>query len=190
MHIPSLRPVLAALFALLFLNACETTVPPLAENPYAAPTYRLSPSDRLQVTVFGEDALSREYVITSAGDVSFPLLGDVPAAGKSVPELTNEITDQLSQGYINDPRVNIEVLNYRPIYVLGEVEKSGEFKYTPELTAVQAIALAGGFTYRADRGRLFIRRAGEDRELTYEIDSGRTVFVLPGDTIRVGERYF
>ena len=96
----------------------------------------------------------------------------------------------LSEGYLNDPRVSIEVLNFRPIYVLGEVQRSGEFSYKPELTATQAIALAGGYTYRAQKNRVFIRRADSDQELTYELSSGHPVYVAPGDTIRVGERFF
>jgi polysaccharide export outer membrane protein len=172
------------------LGACGGGTPPLATDLGAPLVYKLSVGDKLSITVFGEAALSREYVVTSAGDISFPLLGDLRAAGRSLQDLSAEISEKLSHGYLNDPRVNIEVLNFRPIYVLGEVQKSGEFAFKPELTALQAIALAGGFSYRADKGQVYILRAGSDQELTYELDKGRAVYVLPGDTIRVGERYF
>lgn len=186
----SLMTFLLAVLGFGSLAGCASNIPPLAADAFAAPTYRLASSDQLRITVFGEDALSKNYVITSAGDIAFPLLGDIPAAGKSTGQLTQELTAQLGNGYVNDPRINIEVLNYRPFYVLGEVGKSGEFDYKPELTALQAIALAGGFTYRADKNRIFIRRAGSDKEFTYELDTGRAVFIQPGDTIRVGERFF
>ena len=181
---------LPGLVGLALLSGCASNIPPAAPNPHAVPTYAIAPADQLRITVFGEEALSKEYIVTSAGDISFPLLGDVPAAGKSVAELSQMLTAELSTGYLNDPRVNVEVLNYRPFYVLGEVSNSGEFVFKPELTAMQAVAVAGGFTYRADRKRIFIRRAGDDREYTYDLDSGRPVFIQPGDTIRVGERYF
>ena len=100
------------------------------------------------------------------------------------------ISDGLSNGYLNDPRVNVEVLNYRPFYILGEVTRAGEFPYATDMSVLQAVALAGGYTYRADQRRVFIRRAGSDQESTYDLASGRTVYIQPGDTIRVGERYF
>ena len=181
---------LPGLVGVALLSGCASNVPPAAPNPYVMPTYTIAPSDRLRITVFGEEALTKEYVVTSAGDISFPLLGDIPASGKSVSELSQMLTTELSNGYLNDPRINVEVLNYRPFYVLGEVGNSGEFTFKPELTAMQAIAVAGGFTYRADRSRVFIRRSGDDREYTYNLDTGRVVYIQPGDTIRVGERYF
>lgn len=190
MRIPFLIYFLFAISAAGSLTGCAGNLPPLAPDAYAAPTYKLAPSDQLRITVFGEDALSKNYTITTSGDLAFPLLGDVPAAGRSTGELTADLTAQLAGGYVNDPRVNIEVLNYRPFYVLGEVGRSGEFDYKPELTVLQAVAIAGGFTYRADKNRVFIRRAGTDREFTFELDQGRAVYIMPGDTIRIGERYF
>ncbi|MEN7538029.1 polysaccharide biosynthesis/export family protein [Aurantiacibacter flavus] len=181
---------LPGLVGVALLSGCASGLPPAAPNPYAVPTYAIAPADQLRITVFGEEALTKDYVVTSAGDISFPLLGDIPASGMSASELSQLLTEQLSNGYLNDPRINVEVLNYRPFYVLGEVGSSGEFTYKPELTAMQAIAVAGGFTYRADRSRVFIRRAGDDREYTYDLDTGRVVYIQPGDTIRVGERYF
>jgi protein involved in polysaccharide export with SLBB domain len=183
----SIRNLIALLF-LAFLAACGGHVPPVAEMSATPPVYRLGAGDKIRITVFGEEALSREYSITSAGILSFPLIGEVKAAGQSPTELGADLTKRLSAGYLNDPRVSIEMMGYRPFYILGEVERAGEFPYVTDLSALQAVALAGGYTYRADRRRLFIRRAGETEERTYRLD-GRPVWILPGDTIRVGERY-
>lgn len=174
---------------LLGLAACGGRVPPPGTAAYQATEYRLAAGDRLKITVFGEEALTKEYVVSSAGDLSFPLIGDMQVAGKSVTELQTQLATVLAKGYLNDPRVNAEVLNYRPFYILGEVEKAGEYPYSDDLTAFQAVALAGGFTYRADQKRIFVRRRGSDTEETYDLTSGKQVFVAPGDTLRVGERY-
>jgi polysaccharide biosynthesis/export protein len=181
---------LVVLALAILLSACGGNVPPLANDSHEAPVYRLAAGDKLRIVVFGEEALSKEYTITSAGDLSFPLLGDIQASGRTPTELQSAITAGLSEGYLNDPRVNVEVLNFRPFYILGEVSKAGEYPYATDLTVFQAVALAGGFTYRADQRRVFIRRAGSDQELTYELSDGRAVYIQPGDTIRVGERYF
>jgi polysaccharide biosynthesis/export protein len=173
----------------LMLAGCAS-LPPLAESQREAPAYELGAGDKLRVTVFGEESLSREYTITSAGDISFPLLGDVPVVGLTAAQLGETLTRKLGAGYVNDPRVSVEVLNYRPFYILGEVSRSGEYPYSAGLTALQAVALAGGYTYRAEKNRIFIRRAGEMAERTYVISSDNPVWILPGDTVRVGERYF
>lgn len=170
--------------------ACAGTNAMPGQAAYQPTVYRLAADDKLKITVFGEEALSREYVISSQGDLSFPLLGDIPAAGLTVSELQASVAHGLSKGYLNDPRVSVEVLNYRPFYILGEVVRAGEFPYSNGLTVPQAVALAGGYTYRADERRVYIRRAGQPTEEVYDLRSGRPVYVAPGDTIRVGERYF
>ena len=175
---------------MLALAACAGDLPPAGTAAYQPQTYRLSAGDQLNVTVFGEEALTREYTVSSAGDLSFPLLGDIQAAGKSVTELQDELAAGLAQGYLNDPRVTVEVMDYRPFYILGEVQKAGEYPFRDDLTVMQAVALAGGFTYRADQKRVFIRRAGMAQEQTYEITSDRQFYIAPGDTVRFGERYF
>ncbi|NVE93340.1 polysaccharide export protein [Altererythrobacter sp. JGD-16] len=174
---------------LLGLSACASGTPPIADASMDAPSYRIGAGDRLKVTVFGEDALSNEYVVTSVGDIAFPLLGAIPVEGKTVEESAKLLTDRLASGYLNDPRVSMEVLNYRPFYILGEVTSSGEFAYRANLTATQAIALAGGYSYRADKNKVFIRRAGETEERTYILKPDQPVWILPGDTVRIGERF-
>jgi polysaccharide export outer membrane protein len=108
----------------------------------------------------------------------------------TVGDLQTTLRERLGEGYVNDPRVTVEVLNYRPFYILGEVSKAGEFPFSDGLTVTQAVALAGGFTYRAERQRVYILRKGQTQEEVYDISDGRPVYVAPGDTIRVGERYF
>lgn len=184
------KGLLLLLMSAGLLTACAGGSPPLASDPYAVPEYRLAADDELRIVVFGEDSLSKTYTVTSSGDIAFPLLGDVRAAGRTANELNAYLTQQLAGGYLNDPRINIEVVKFRPFYVLGEVSRSGQFEYRPELTALQAIALAGGYTYRADRKRVYIRRAGQEAEFTYELNQGRAIYISPGDTIRVGERFF
>lgn len=181
--------VIAACLMMLFISACAGSNAEPGIAAYTPTVYRLAAGDKLSITVFGEESLSREYAITPQGDLAFPLLGDVPVADKTVGELQEVLRGKLAEGYVNDPRVTVEVLNYRPFYVLGEVSKAGEFPFSDGLTVVQAVARAGGFTYRADRSKVFITRMGQSREEVYDLEAGRTVYVAPGDTIRIGERY-
>ena len=181
--------VIAACLMMLFISACAGSNAEPGTAAYTPTVYRLAAGDKLSITVFGEESLSREYSITPQGDLAFPLLGDVPVADKTVGELQEVLRGKLAEGYVNDPRVTVEVLNYRPFYVLGEVSKAGEFPFSDGLTVVQAVARAGGFTYRADRSKVFITRRGQSREEVYNLEAGRTVYVAPGDTIRIGERY-
>ncbi len=182
------RILLIAAFGLT--AACATSNAVVGTVAYEQPVYRLAAGDKLNITVFGEEALSRDYVVSPQGDLSFPLLGDIQAAGKTVAELQGVLVVGLSSGYLNDPRVTAEVLNFRPFFILGEIEKAGEYPYSNDLTVMQAVALAGGFTYRANRNTVYIRRAGASQEESYDLREGRPVYVSPGDTVRFDERYF
>ena len=152
--------------------------------------YRLAAGDRLSITVFGEDSLSREFAVTPQGDLAFPLLGDLSVIGLTVGDLQDQLRTGLGEGYLNDPRVTVEVLNYRPFFILGEVSNAGEYPFRDGLTVLQAVAQAGGFSYRADKQTIFLLRQGQTEEEKYDIENGRPVYVSPGDTIRIGERYF
>ena len=145
--------------------------------------------DRLRITVFGETTLTGEYQVTDDGSVAFPLVGNIPASQGSLVALRDAIQARLAAGYVKDPRVSVEVLTYRPYYILGEVNKPGQYPFVVGLRLDQAIAAAGGFTYRANSRRVFLRRADDTGERTVEL-RGRSVTVLPGDTLRIGERYF
>lgn len=188
--VKALYRAIAAALMCLAVAACATTNALPGTAAYEPTIYRLAAGDRISITVFGEESLSREYAVTSQGDLAFPLLGDMPVANLTVGQLQDMLRARLSEGYLNDPRVTVEVLNYRPFYILGEVNNAGEYPYSDGLTVIQAVAQAGGFSYRADRDTIYIVRAGQGGEESYDIESGRPVYVAPGDTIRIGERYF
>lgn len=159
-----------------------------APAAYIGSDYRLGPGDKIRLIVFGEEALSGQFVVSGNGKVSLPLIGEVNAANLTVPQFQDEVNAALRQGYLKEPRVSAEVLTYRPFYILGEVNRPGEYPYSSGLTVLNAVATAGGFTYRAQTKRVFIRRHAETEEKSYELKSETSV--APGDTIRIGERFF
>lgn len=150
--------------------------------------YRLGAGDKVRVNVFGEEALTGEFLVSGGGMISLPLVGDIRAAGLTVAEFQRAVEEGLKQGYLLDPKVSAEVLTYRPFFVLGEVGSPGTYPYTNGLTVLNAVATAGGFTYRADTKRVFIRRGGGGDEEVYRLTTSTAV--APGDTIRIGERFF
>jgi polysaccharide biosynthesis/export protein len=162
-----------------------------AQQQLAAPTagtYLLGPNDRVRVKVYGEPEITGEYEVDVNGQISVPLAGHIGAEGLTTKQLERAITSALAKGIVRDPRVNVEVALYRPYYILGEVKKSGEYPYRLGLTVMDAIASAGGFTYRANESKVYLRRAGANAEEATSLDSPVPVF--PGDNIRVPERYF
>jgi polysaccharide export outer membrane protein len=150
--------------------------------------YKLGVADKVRIIVFNEQSLSGEFVVSGAGMLSLPLIGSIPAAGQSVAELSANIETRFADGYLRDPKVSVEVLTYRPFFIMGEVAEPGEYPYADGLTVLNAIAKAQGFTYRANKRRVFLRRAGEREERKVELTPD--LMVEPGDTIRIGERYF
>ncbi len=190
---------LASLFLALTLvggAAVAQTPPDASASPQpaasAAPVdmgYRLGAGDKVRIIVFGEDSLTGEYLVPGGvGKISFPLVGDIAAGGRTVGELEKELVDALSDGFLKQPRVSIEVLEYRPFFILGEVMKPGEYPYTNGLTVLNAVATANGFTYRADTHKVYIKRATDTKEQQYQLTTSTPV--EPGDTIRIGERFF
>jgi polysaccharide export outer membrane protein len=163
----------------------------LAQEPASAaqaPAFHLSPGDKLRINTYGEPSLSGEFVISSTGTIGFPLIGTVQAAGRDAQDVQLAITTALADGFVNDPKVSVEVANFRPVYILGEVNKPGEYPFAMGLTVRGAVAKADGFTYRANEKRVFIKRAGDPKEQVYRLTAD--IPVEPGDTIRIGERYF
>ena len=150
--------------------------------------YVLGSGDKIQITVYGETGLTGEFFVSGAGDVAFPLIGNVHAAGLTIPAFSDAVRAKLEDGYIRDPKVSAQVLIFRPFYILGEVARPGEYPYSDDLTLLNAVAEAGGFTYRAQKGRVMIRHAGGSREVPVKVDASTAV--QPGDTIRVRERFF
>jgi protein involved in polysaccharide export with SLBB domain len=149
---------------------------------------RLAPGDKLRVTVFGEDRLSGEYQIDNGGSLSLPLTGTIRGAGLTKSELEQAITAQLKSQYLRNPKITVDVISYRPFYVLGEVQKPGEYQFRSGLNVLSAIAIAGGTTYRGNSSKVLIQRSGSNEEKEYP--QSPTVLVMPGDVLRVPERFF
>ena len=182
------------------LAACATAgaeAPPAAsaavgqqapEVEDAAEAYRLDTGDEIKITVFGEPNLSGTFQIDGTGLISMSLIGEVSAKNKTVRQLQRDIEAKLKDGYLREPQVSAEVMTYRPFYILGEVNRPGEYPYTNGLTVMNAIASAGDFTYRADKRKIVIKSVDSDSERT--VDLTPTTVVRPGDTIRVKERFF
>lgn len=166
--------------------ACST-IPSTPEDQARPQEYRLGPGDQLRITVFNEEDLTGAFLVGSQGSIAYPLVGEVQAAGMTVPEFTAALQSAL-QAYVRQPNVSVEVANYRPFFILGEVQRPGTYPYSAGLTVLNAVATAGGFTYRANRGRVFIRHANETTENSYPLTIATPV--LPGDTIRITERLF
>jgi polysaccharide export outer membrane protein len=150
--------------------------------------YRLGPGDQLRISVFGEPNLSGEFLVSPSGSISYPLVGEVPAQGKTVNEFSAALADVLRNGYVRQPNISVEVASYRPFFILGEVGAPGTYPYAAGLTVMNAVATAGGFTYRADLRRVYIKHAEEAGERLYELTS--TTPIMPGDTVRIPERRF
>ena len=162
--------------------------PVAAAPPRVGEDYILGPGDKLRISVFGEDNLTGEFSVSGSGQISFPLIGDVQSAGRTVQQVRTAIKEALRNGYLKDPRVSAEVLTFRPYFILGEISRPGEYPYADGITALNAIATAGGFTYRANRKFIFIKRADSSREQRIRLTSG--VMLSPGDTARIAERLF
>lgn len=156
--------------------------------PTSTDQLRFAPGDKVRVVVFGEDKISGEYQIDIAGSLSLPLVGNLQAAGLTKPELEQALITKLKSEYLRNPRVSVEVVSFRPFYLLGEVKNPGEFPYRTGLNVLSAIAIGGGATYRASTSTVLIQRSGTT-EMT-EYPQSPTVPVLPGDVVRVPERYF
>ena len=187
-----------ALPGLALLSGFWPLAPAMAADPGPAPApapalasvadYQLGPGDKIRVITFGEDSLSGEFLVDDRGEVALPLIGNLEAAGLSPKEFQGHIQAALSQGYLKNPRVSVEVLGYRPFYILGEVNKPGEYPYTAGLTVLNAVATASGFTYRANTHKVYVKGDGDATEHLVTITAG--LRVQPGDTIRIRERYF
>ncbi|TWB23618.1 protein involved in polysaccharide export with SLBB domain [Nitrospirillum amazonense] len=155
----------------------------------AAADYQLGPGDRVRITVFGQQDLSGEYAVDGTGTLSFPLVGQVHAGSLTAGQLGKALEGSLSPNYIKNPHVSVEVLSYRPFYILGEVKTPGSYAYVSGMTVLNAVALAGGFTYRARDDDFRLQRTAKDGSKT-QVDAEPTTPVQPGDVITVRERYF
>ncbi|MDE2499544.1 MAG: polysaccharide export protein [Alphaproteobacteria bacterium] len=150
--------------------------------------YRLGTGDRLQITVYGEPDLSGVYDVDGSGYVRMPLVGQIKVAGMTLVQMEDKVQSTLAAGYLKEPKVSAEVVNYRPFYIIGEVNKPGEYPYASGMNVLTAVALAGGYTYRADDSDVYIRRKGSRKEISAPAD--QMTKVEPGDIVRVAERFF
>lgn len=180
------------LTALLVMTAIMLSGCAQRQNGYADfradVPYTLASGDRLRVIVFGQDALSNTYAVNSSGNISMPLIGSVPAQGLTTVALEHSVEARLRAGFIREPKVSIEVDAYRPFFVLGEVTTAGQYPYINGMTAETAIAVAGGFTPRADKDEVQLTRVVNGHPVTASVPVSQPV--KPGDTIFVRERFF
>ncbi len=156
---------------------------------YASGEYRLGGGDQVRIITFGEDQLTGEFRVDDQGNIGLPLLGSVKAAGLTTEQLDSRISDELkARKLLRDPSVSVEVLAYRPIFVLGEVAKPGQYPYQPGMTMLTAVAVAGGFTYRGVQSYASDIRTTNGKAIEGNITP--LSFVAPGDVIKVYERRF
>lgn len=171
------------------LAGCASQPKQVAPSVKQAREYQLGAGDSLRLIFYGEDKLNGEYQIASDGQLALPLVGVIPAGGKTLPELQTAVREAYARGgYLLDPKVAVEILRYRPFFVLGEVNAPGQYPFIPGMTVQQAIATAKGYTYRAQQDTAMITRWGEEAEAPYRLAPGAAV--APGDTIRIPERHF
>ncbi len=211
------RAVIACLLAALALSGCMGRTAPVAttqpqsdldymaygqaaggapRQAYAAATmpvahdaaYRLDAGDKLRVVVFGQEGLTNSYAIDAGGSITMPLIGSVPARGRTPAALAAEITGKLRNGYIRDPSVAVEIESYRPFFILGEVAAPGQYPYVPNMSVESAVAIAGGFSPRARRDQVTLTHTDGAGVSRYAVPLGTALG--PGDTVLVGERWF
>lgn len=173
-----------------FMAGCTpdgSNLPPLTDSPVAG--YHLGPGDQLRVTTFGSDDLSGNFRVSDTGQLELPLVGSFPAAGMTPSAVADEIAAALKdKKVLNDPHVSVEVLSYRPVFVLGEVSKPGQYPYQPGMTLLTAVAVAGGFTYRAVEDTASVTRTVNGKATEYK--ATRQGVLQPGDVVTVFERHF
>ena len=167
------------------VEVVTTPVPPSG----AALAATLQPGERVKITVYGEEALTGEYDVSPGGSVTMPLIGSVKAAG-IIPNEFGRILESKyrGRGFLQEPHISVAVVTFKPFYVLGEATTPGEYPYRTGLTVHAAVAMAGGFTYRASKSVVLIRHTGDDVWREYSLTE--PVPIAPGDLIRVPERYF
>jgi polysaccharide export outer membrane protein len=169
-------------------NPAGTGSVPQTAAQSADDSYHLGSGDRIHIGVFGQSDLNGDYVVDGGGSVQLPLIGSVRAAGLTVAEFQKQLISKYSDGYLVNPNVEVDVVNYRPFYIIGEIKAPGQYPYVNGMSILNAVALAGGFTDRADKSEVYIRRNGSAKEIEFPGDE--TTKVNPGDIVRISERFF
>ena len=185
------RGLFLGMFVLAACDSDSTPIVPMAAAGVGSPgdSNKLGPNDRLRITVFGQPTLTGEYTLDGNGVLAFPLIGNVPASGSTTSELQQKIAAKLNPEYLINPSVSAEIVNRRPFYVIGEVQKPGNYPYVTDMTAVNAVAMAGGFTRRAKKNDFYIRRLDKDGKMV-RIEANAGTVLQAGDTLEVRERVF
>jgi polysaccharide export outer membrane protein len=176
--------------AVLMAGCAANSISEAEQNTLAAAATapaKLQPGDKIKVTVYGEDKLSGDFQLDQAGQISLPLAGTIKAQGLTQTELEKALAKKFRSEYLKDPKVTVTIATLQPYYIMGEVEKPGQYPYQSGLNVLTALAIAGGPTYRANRNTVEIQRHGETAMHDYPIST--TVPILPGDVIKVPERY-
>ncbi|MET0724283.1 MAG: polysaccharide biosynthesis/export family protein [Tardiphaga sp.] len=180
-----------------FAAAPHAAPPPVVAAPvaYVEPVpvrydaaYHLDAGDRLRVVVYGQEGLTNTYAIDAGGSITMPLIGSVPARGRTTAGLAAEISAKLRRGFIREPSVAVEIEAYRPFFILGEVAAPGQYPYVPNMTVESAVAIAGGFSPRARRDSVTVTHTGASGTARFVVPPGRPI--SPGDTVLVSERWF
>lgn len=185
------RRILAIAAALALVSGCSSGSSGLAPLPVASASqeYRLAAGDKIRLQVYGLDSFNNDYTIGDSGKLSLPMIDAVPVAGMTLAEVEQAIKLALAQRQIlRDPVVNAQHILLRPFYIMGEVRNPGEYAYRPGTTVMSAVALAGGFTYRASISSVAITRTINGREITGS--ATQETRIEPGDRIRVFEKWF
>jgi len=179
-------PILAVVLTLP-LAACATTRPATYLVDTKGP-YELDTGDEVRVTVYGDAELSKTYRVDDNGAIAFPLVGPVPVRGQTTAAAAARLAGALANGYMRNPDVAVEVAQYRPFFIQGEVTNSGQFAYVYGMTVRAAISTAGGFTDTADRNRAVVYRRQGNEMVKGTVNLDFPIF--PGDTIVIPERWF
>jgi protein involved in polysaccharide export with SLBB domain len=181
----------------LFLSGVFFCTPLFADNNSEKPSqsqslvneeYKLGSGDLIKITVFNQEDLSGEYTINGAGKIALPLIGDIDTKDLTVKQVEQSIANKLKPDYLLNPRVNVQVLNYRPFYILGEVKEPQSYPYVDGMTYLNAVAIAGGYTYRAKEDHVMVIRMNDPQKKELKLNMDEKV--LPGDVIHVEERFF
>lgn len=178
----------AAMGAFAVAGCAVPNQPREQQPPGPPPTLRVGPGDRIQVTVFGVAEMTGEYLVSDSGAISMPLAGQIPVANMTTRQAEEALTQRLAQGLVQNPQVSVNVTRYRQIFVVGEVQRPGGFDYFSGLTVLNAIALGGGYSVRADPRRLTVVRAADPARRSEP--ATEATYLAPGDTVQVPERWF
>jgi polysaccharide export outer membrane protein len=181
--------LVAAIVTSLAGCSSGSDIPPLPQADQVDGPYRLGAGDKLHIITFGEEQLTGSFDVNDSGGVAMPLIGIIPAQGLTSGELASRIAQKLrEQNLLADPNITVSVTKYRPIYILGEVAKPGEYPFEPGMTLLSAVSVAGGFTYRGIQSYAsVVRVTGND---AVESKITRQTLIKPGDVITIFERYF